>query len=166
MASRAITQVAAAAGLLLLTAALHAAGIAPAAGERPLADAEIASFLDRIQGAWQGQAVLAPIGPRPYDISFARNAAGEIEGAAEPGGATHTWTFHRDGEGLKLRFLTTFRGNREPMLLTARGEWDGTLVFRALRPEFLSVRMRVETQILVIRVFHGDRLHVEIRLRR
>ncbi|MCK7495774.1 MAG: hypothetical protein MZW92_35985 [Comamonadaceae bacterium] len=114
----------------------------------------------------RGRRVITPIGPRPYDISFASNAAGEIEGAAEPGGAIHTWTFHRDGEDLKLRFLSTFRGNRQPVLLKARGARDSAVIFQALRPEFLSVRIRAETQTLVMRVFHGDRLHVEIRLHR
>ena len=157
---------AAVAGLLLLLAALNAASMAPAADERLLDASDVSAFLDRIQGAWQGEAIVTPIGPRPYDISFAPNAAGEIEGTAEPGGATHTWSFHRDGEGLKLRFLTTFRGNRDPVLLAARSERDGEVIFQALRPEFLSVRIRAEAQTVVMRVFHGDRLHVEIRLHR
>ncbi len=97
--------VAAVAGLVLVAAAFNAASMAPAAGERALDAADVSAFLGRIQGAWQGEAIITPIGPRPYDISFAPNAAGEIEGAAEPGGAIHTWAFHRDGEDLKLRFL-------------------------------------------------------------
>lgn len=158
--------VAAVAGLVLAAAAFNAASMAPAAGERALDAADVSAFLGRIQGAWQGEAIITPIGPRPYDISFAPNAAGEIEGAAEPGGAIHTWAFHRDGEDLKLRFLSTFRGNRQPVVLKARGARDGAVIFQALRPEFLSLRIRAETKTLVMRVFHGDRLHVEIRLHR
>ncbi len=158
--------VAAVARLVLVVAAFNAASMAPAADERALDAADVSAFLGRIQGAWQGEASITPIGPRPYDISFAPNAAGEIEGAADPGGAIHTWTFHRDGEDLKLRFLSTFRGNRQPVLLKARGARDGAVIFQALRPEFLSVRIRAETQTLAMRVFHGDRLHVEIRVHR
>jgi hypothetical protein len=152
--------------LVLFLIALLVTPILPAAAEEPLDAASAAAFLERIGGAWQGQAVITPIGPRPYDIRFAHNDAGEIEGAAEPGGATHTWTFRQRDSGLTLRFLSTFRGNRQPILLTASGMSDGAVIFHALRPDFLQVRIRADAQTLVMRVFHGDRLHVEIRLQR
>jgi hypothetical protein len=158
-----VTEVA---GLVLLLGTLVTANLAPAGDERPLDAIEIGTFLARIEGAWQGQALITPIGPRPYDITFARNAAGEFEGAAEPGDATHIWAFHRNGETLELRFLSTFRGNRQPILMTAADEVDGAVIFSAVRPAFLQVRIRAESQTLMIRVFHGDRLHVEIRLHR
>ena len=152
--------------LVLFLIALLAASIVPAAAEQPLDAASAAAFLERIAGAWYGQAVITPIGPRTYDITFVRNDAGEIEGAAEPGGAIHTWAFRQRDDGLTLRFLSTFRGNRQPIRLTASGAADGAVIFRALRPDFLQVRIRAEAQTLVMQVFHGDRLHVEIRLQR
>jgi hypothetical protein len=150
----------------LWLAALVVAAIAPAAAARPLDAGRIDAFLDRIEGPWQGQAVITPIGPRPYDIDFKWNSSGELAGAAHPGSSIHYWSFHREDEDLRLRFLTTFSGNRQPILMTANDEADGALIFRALRPDFLSVRIRAEPHTLVIQVFHHERLHVEIRLRR
>ena len=154
------------AGLILMLATLALAGLAPGADAGAPDSRRINAFLAGIDGQWQGQAVITPIGPRPYDIDFARNAAGEVEGAAYPGDAIHIWTFYRQGERLRLRFLSTFRGNRQPIFLTASGEVGGTLIFHALQPDFLEIRIEAEPQALAIRVLHHQRLHVEIRLQR
>ena len=153
-------------GLAVLVAALLLANRVPAADAAPLDRSHVDAFLTRIEGEWSGVAVVTPIGPRPYDISFAPNAAGRLEGSANPGDATHTWTFYREGEGLSLRFFSTFRGNRRPIILVSTGEIDGALNFRALQPDLLQVRIGSVPQGLVIRVLHHDRLHVEIHLRR
>jgi hypothetical protein len=140
--------------------------LAPLDGSSALNNEASEAFLVRMEGEWQGEAAITPIGPRPYDIHFVRNPAGVLEGAAGPGAATHHWTFQRDGGDLILRFLSTFEGNRQPIWLKVTGEAEGALVFRAREPEFLKLHVRVGAQECLIRVFHHDRLHVEIRLRR
>jgi hypothetical protein len=139
---------------------------APAADGDGLAPGRAEAFLSDLVGEWRGEAVTTPIGARPYDISFVRTVTGEIEGSARPGGAVHRWTFGRDRDRVRLRFLTTFGGNREPLLLTASEASEQGLVFRAQRPAFLSVRFEVSAESARIRVYHGEGLHVEIRLHR
>jgi len=153
--------------LTALVIAINAlASCAAQADSPPDASDRIAAFLAAVEGKWEGKAAVTPIGPRPYDITFRRNATGDLEGSAQPGGATHVWTFRQEGRSLQLRFLSTFRGNRQPILLLLQDEVDGEWVFQAVQPVFLKVRIRIETREMVIRVLHHDRLHVEIRLRR
>lgn len=149
---------------MLILILLVLLSITPAAQAQPLDAGRIDAFLAQLEGSWQGQAVITPMGPRPYDITFQRNAQGHLEGAANPGAALHYWTFYREDQVLKLRFLSTFGGNREPIFLTATPEANGAWLFRALRPDFLTVRVSAEPQAVIIQVFHHDRLHVEIRL--
>jgi hypothetical protein len=151
---------------VLTLAVLLVRCLALAAEVEPLDASRIDAFLAELEGKWQGQAVITPIGPRPYDIAFRRNGQGHLEGAAEPGGAVHHWAFYREGQSLKLRFLSTFRGNRQPIFLTATARAGGAWIFRATKPDFLEVRVRPESQAVTIQVLHHDRLHVEIRLRR
>lgn len=125
----------------------------------------INEFLATLAGEWTGTAVTTPAGPLSYDLEFRRRADGSIEGAANPGAAIHTWTFYRQEAHLRLRFLSTFRGNRDPILLTAQGQSDdGSVVFQAERPAFLRVYVVVGETNATLRVLHGDRLHVQIRL--
>ena len=133
----------------------------------PLAASDDATaFLSALEGRWHGRAELTPIGPRPYDITFTRTPAQQVAGSAHPGDATHYWTFYADADQLHLRFLTTFAGNRDPVFLDAR-EWgnDGVL-FRAGAAPILSVRVNPLADRLLIDVFHWDKPHVAIRLKR
>lgn len=150
----------------MLLAALLLTDPVRAADSRPLAAGHIDTFLRRIEGAWRGQAAITPIGPRPYDITFTRGPTGALEGTAEPGRAIHHWSFDCADGTLKLRFTSSFRGNRQPLLLMAVGETDGALMFRAAQPDFLAVRIAAGESDVLIQVLHHDRLHVEIRLRR
>lgn len=128
---------------------------------------QIDGFLASLVGEWVGTATTTPVGPLPYDLDFSRRADGSVEGAANPGAAIHTWTFYRQGAHLRLRFLSTFRGNRDPILLTAEGETDeGAMVFQAERPPFLRVQVKIGVAKATMQVLHHDRLHVEIHLSR
>jgi hypothetical protein len=104
------------------------------------------------------------VGPRPYDIVFVSNASRQLEGAADPGAAIHYWTFQREDGTIKLRFLSTFGGNRRPLHLTATTEQDNTVIFQAMQPKFLRVHVKVLSSKTTIRIFLRGKPHVEIRL--
>src|SRR5919109_1247719 len=135
------------------------AGIQPPTTERRTA------FLEAVEGSWEGQARVTPIGPRPYDIAFVRTTPRRVEGEAHPGASIHYWTFYEEDETLKLRFLSTFGGNRQPLFLTATAEHDGVMVFHAPQPGFLAVHVRPQAEMLTIQIFLRGKPHVEIHLR-
>jgi hypothetical protein len=135
------------------------AGIQPPMTERRTA------FLAAIEGTWEGQTRVTPIGPRPYDMTLVRTAPRRVEGEAHPGASIHYWTFYEEDETLKLRFLSTFGGNRQPLFLTATAEQDGVLVFHAPQPGFLEVHVRPQAETLTIQIFLRGKPHVEIHLR-
>lgn len=153
--------------MFLVAACALSLAFSAQAQAQALRSERIDGFLAALAGEWAGTAVTTPAGALPYDLDFSRRAEGGVEGAANPGAAIHTWTFYREGAHLRLRFLSTFQGNRDPMLLTAQGEIDeGTMVFRAERPALLRVLVKIGEGDATIRVLHHERLHVEIRLSR
>jgi hypothetical protein len=135
------------------------------AGIQPLITERRTAFLAAIEGPWEGQARVTPIGPRPYDLTFMRTAPMRVEGEAHPGRSIHYWTFYEEDETLKLRFLSTFGGNRQPLFLTATAEQDGALIFHAPQPGFLEVYVRPQAQTLTIEIFLRGKPHVEIHLK-
>ena len=139
------------------------------AGERglwqPLAEHRSA-FLLALEGSWEGQARRTPIGPRPYDMTFVRSAPKQVQGEAHPGASIHYWTFYEEEATLKLRFLSTFGGNKQPLDLTAIAEHDGALVFQAPQPDFLAVHVWPQASALTIQIFLRGKAHVEIHLKR
>lgn len=138
--------------------------VSPAQGDE--AEGWIDRFLSAIEGEWIGQAETTPIGPRPYDISFTETAPGNVEGSVDTGASTHYWTFFDEAGRLRIRFLSTFGGNREPIFLDVDKRESEGIVFRAARPPLLSVRVSLSPEQLRIDVFHWDEPHVEIRLTR
>lgn len=123
-------------------------------------------FIARMQGAWDGEAVRTPVGRLPYVIDLRPTGAHRVQGYAEPGAATHYWTFDGSAGRLRLRFLTTFRGNRTPVFLVARS-WDGdAAVFEEQGSDRLRVRVEPGDTHATIRVTLRRRAHVEIHLRR
>ena len=134
--------------------------------ERPLSVEYIERFMSDISGTWRGRAVLTPVGPLPYDISFARVEDGAVEGTADPGAAIHHWRFDKHAGSVHLRFLTTFRGNNEPIELQSHTLLGNVVVFRAREPSELEVQIGPSAQDTLIRVFLRDELHVEIQLYR
>lgn len=123
-------------------------------------------FFDRLSGDWQGAAVITPVGPRPYDIRFERREPFWIYGQANPGGAIHHWGFYCEDAEFRLRFLSTFRGNRDPVLLDAIGITDTEIHFKAQNPAFLEVAVRPGDRHSVIEVLHHGERHVLIELAR
>jgi hypothetical protein len=147
--------------LSLLLPVLLAAGAegAPAAENR-------VAFLAALEGPWVGEARRTPIGPRPYNITFVRTTLGQVAGEAHPGASTHYWTFYEEEAALKLRFLSTFAGNQQPLVLTAMAEQGGRVVFQAPQPGFLEVHAQPQPDTLTIQVFLRGKSHVEIHLTR
>ncbi|MEW8507424.1 MAG: hypothetical protein AB2598_12010 [Candidatus Thiodiazotropha sp.] len=128
--------------------------------------AEIRLFFDRLNGAWQGKAMTTPIGPRPYDINFIQRGPFRIYGQANPGAAIHHWDFYCDNERFKLRFLSTFAGNREPLLLEAVRISGTRIDFKAKDPDFLELIVRMGEDHSVFEVLHAGERHVLIELQR
>ena len=124
------------------------------------------AFLTALEGIWEGQARVTPVGPRPYDITFVRTAAIRLEGQADPGASTHYWTFYEEANTLQLRFLSTFAGNRHPLWLTAIEARAETMVFRAPQPDFLDVHVTPLATTLTLHIFLRGQPHVEIYLTR
>ncbi len=147
--------------LLILPAALMADEDEPV---QPLTLEHMDAFFTELEGDWRGRAVTTPVGPRPYDIVFLRNASDQLEGAAHPGAAIHYWTFQREDGAIKLRFLTTFGGNRQPLRLKATTEQDNAVIFQATQPNFLRVHVKVLSSKATIRILLRGKPHVEIRL--
>ncbi|UCE90469.1 MAG: hypothetical protein JSW10_06575 [Pseudomonadota bacterium] len=143
-------------------------GMPLAAGEpkRALGPQDIRTFLTALRGPWQGQAVVTPRGPLPYDISFAPINTDGIGGTANPGAALHHWHFHPRGDYIELRFLTTFGGNTEPVFLRAVHLRGNTLIFNTDRRDYLSVQITPGKIATRIAVLLRNEPHVEIRLQR
>ena len=140
---------------------IPSAGLAHA---EPAPPHEIQGFLEGLVGDWRGQATRTPRGPLPYDIRFTRTPGQAVAGVADPGAALHHWVFSRSEEGLRLRFLTTFRGNTAPIWLSAGRAVAGTYQFRAEHPPHLRVRVTPHTDRVHIQVLLHGEAHVEIRL--
>ena len=136
----------------------------------PLADCQqdpgVTQFFDRLAGDWRGEALTTPVGPRPYDIRFERLEPFWIYGQADPGAAIHHWGFYCEDAELRVRFLSTFRGNRDPLLLEAVRITDTDVHFKAQSPAFLEVTVRPGDSRSVIEVLHHGERHVLIVLER
>lgn len=132
----------------------------------PLKTGDIAHFFKILGKSWQGRATHTPVGPRPYDINFKRNALGHLEGAAHPSEfSTHYWTFYQEESTLKLRFLSTFGGNTQPLFLTATKVENNTWMFSSLQPRFVEVHIKPRIQTLEILIILRGEPHVEIHLK-
>jgi hypothetical protein len=123
-------------------------------------------LLSSLLGRWSGEAVRTPAGPLPYDIHFRPLGGCAVSGAANPGAAVHSWIFYRDGGALRLRFLSSFRGNTDPLDLAGVRDPDGTVTFRAERRGYVSVRLTPGADAIGIAVALRGEPHVEIRLAR
>jgi hypothetical protein len=134
---------------------------------RSISTERIVAFLTTLEGPWEGKATTTPIGPRPYNSTFKRASPERLEGEAHPGDSViHYWTFYREDQILKLRFLSTFRGNQQPLFLTATEEKDEAIIFHTQRADFLEVRVKPSPQKVTIQIFLRGKPHVEILLTR
>lgn len=129
------------------------------------AQAAPASLVGALEGDWCGEAVRTPVGPLPYDMSFERRPDGAVAGVANPGAALHHWTFSELKDGPRLRFLTTFGGNDEPMHLVGSAQEDGYRFASAAVPG-LALTVSPVGDALDIRVRLDGQPHVAIHLER
>ncbi len=128
--------------------------------------ARAAALLGALVGAWEGEAVRTPRGVLPYDIDFRRGGDGAVAGVANPGAALHHWRFFVEQRRLRLRFLTTFGGNTQPVWLTAYEFGQDATRFRADRPAYLELRVAPSAHTVAIDVLLRGEPHVDIRLTR
>jgi hypothetical protein len=134
-------------------------------GQKELRPARHDIFLSMLAGSWKGRAVITPVGPRPYDIAFVFDDSKRLAGASRPGDvSTHYWTFFVEDNVLKLSFLSTFAGNRQPIYLKANAEEAGTWFFNTDDVHFLEVRVHPQKLTTRIQIYLRGEHHVEIEL--
>ncbi|MEA3277784.1 MAG: hypothetical protein U9Q81_21390 [Pseudomonadota bacterium] len=146
----------------LLLLGLVAAAFALESSELP-SPPPIADFLLGLTGDWEGEAYRTPQGRLPYAIRFERTAEGHVSAVANPGGALHHWTFFEEAGALRLRFLTTFGGNDEPIHLVANGSAADAFEFRSGTLEHLRVRIEPHDRMIDVDVSLHGKPHVGIR---
>lgn len=150
--------------LCLITALWCGVGAADAV--LPLPQARVEHLLGLLPGSWEGEAVETPVGPVDYDIAFEKCADHAVAGVADTGASLHYWRFGDDAGRLRVRFLSTFAGNRRSTLLLAGGIEGDSIRFYAPQRELLTLTVTPTERRLDIRVFHYGEPHVHIRLRR
>lgn len=121
-------------------------------------------ILQKLPGYWNGEAIITPVGPMDYDIIFHTCSDSTVAGVAKTGASLHYWIFIRDLETLRLRFLSTFNGNRKPIYLVSSSSGDRIIKFLTPSLKFLTLDMEHTDQMVDLRVFHNNQLHVHIRL--
>lgn len=124
------------------------------------------TYLQDLPGFWKGEAIETPVGSMSYDIFFYACSNGIIAGVAKTGASLHYWQFKPGEDNLSLRFLSTFRGNRKPILLLPRSSEGAILKYYAPEQNFLTLEITFSDPIINIQVFHHDKHHVHIRLTR
>ena len=138
-----------------------------AEGQKEVCSTRHDTFLSLLAGPWKGKATITPVGPRPYDITFVFENSKRLAGAALPGDvSTHYWTFFVENNVLKLKFLSTFAGNRQPMVLTLNAEDAGIWIFNTDDVHFLEVRVQPQKRATRIQIYLQGEHHVEIELAR
>ena len=121
-------------------------------------------WLPGLEGNWAGEAVHTPVGPAPYDIKFTRDDAGCVSGTADTGFSNHSWRFCPAGDGVKLDFLSDFRGNRDTILLEPVRMEQGKVVFKSAEITFMDVVLARADDHITIDIMHHGKLHVRIEL--
>ena len=150
--------------VLPLAVACFWVGAVKAAAEP--ADDVAGRFFEALPGIWEGRAIETPVGPVDYPVRFHVCDQGVVAGVAELKLSDHHWYFHHSGEGLKLTFLSTFRGNQEPVELVANETAGNTIWFHAPALPLLTLSVALAEPHIDIRVFHHQQPHVAIRLTR
>ncbi|MCG8426896.1 MAG: hypothetical protein MI754_06020 [Chromatiales bacterium] len=128
---------------------------------------QFSGFFQSLKGNWKGCAVKTPVGPRPYDIHFRYDEEGYLSGVADPGPVSdHHWAYQTEDGVLRLRFLSTFRGNEVPTWLSAVAKKGSTLTFRSEKVRKLKVEVTIIDTTQNIDIYLYDEPHVSIRLTR
>ena len=126
----------------------------------------IERYLQSLPGFWSGEAIETPVGSMNYDMFFHSCSNGTIAGVAKTGASLHYWQFMPDQENFRLRFLSTFGGNRRSTLLLPWASEGEKLKFYAPGLKLLTLEFTFSKRVINIRVFHHDKPHVHIRLAR
>jgi|GEM_PF-3596019 len=123
---------------------------------------QLAEFM---QGDWQGMAVKTPVGQVAYDIRFSVDKDGLV-GVADTGDSLHHWQFIEINKKLKLRFLSTFRGNTKPRYLEYSHSEKNSHYFHHHHPGYLRVKITQKVNLIELHIFLRDESHVKIELKR
>jgi hypothetical protein len=147
---------------------LLALTVAPAGAVAAVAppDDAVGSFFAALPGAWEGRAFETPVGPVDYPVRFHVCDTHVVAGVAELKVSDHYWYFRQSDDGLRLTFLSTFRGNREPTELVVSKIEDHTIWLYAPELQLLTLSLTLLEPDIEIRVFHHRKPHVAIRLTR
>ncbi len=149
-----------------LIAVLLSGSVSAATEAYPLPQERIHHFLNALLGPWDGEAVETPVGSVDYDITFQECDDGAHVGVAETGASLHYWRFFEVRGGLRLRFMSTFAGNRQSTLLLPSGIQENAIRLFAPQQEILTLNITPERSQIDIRVFHWGKPHVRIVLER
>ena len=125
---------------------------------------QINDFLNLISNDWQGSAVQTPIGPVKYNIKFSGKSQGHVTGTAFLVRSTHYWHFYQERDQLYLEFLTTFAGNKEPILFKADHYSETGVEFNSTSREGVKVIIKPQQEKMVITIVLNDKAHVKIEL--
>lgn len=121
-------------------------------------------LVSTLPGTWNGRAIETPVGPVDYAISFHACDKDVVSGIAELDVSDHHWQFWLSDGQLRLTFLSTFRGNQEPVQLVVSHAAENTIHFHAPALPLLSLSVALNERVVKIRVFHHKKPHVYIRL--
>lgn len=132
----------------------------------PLTDKTLDNFMASIQGTWNGRAIEPPVGPEDYDITFHSCNPSRIAGIAELQVSSHHWQFWRSNDELYLSFLSTFRGNQDPIQLVAKKTEGSTIHFYAPKLDLLTVTVTPFDHHIDLRIFHHHQPHVYVLLKK
>lgn len=123
-------------------------------------------FFAELPGSWDGQAIETPVGPVDYPIMFHGCEGGVIAGVADLSVSDHYWRFWRSDGDLRLTFMSTFRGNRQPVELVVADVAENMIHFHTPELALLTLSAGLIEPNLEIRVYHHQQPHVYIRLTR
>ncbi|MCG7987302.1 MAG: hypothetical protein JAY64_19960 [Candidatus Thiodiazotropha weberae] len=121
-------------------------------------------LLQSLPGFWMGEAIETPVGRMNYDIVFHTCSDGIIAGVAKTDASLHYWQFIRNQDNHRIRFLSTFIGNRIPIVLLPQPTEGRALSYYAPDLKMLTLAINHSPSIIDIRVFHHGKPHVRIQL--
>ncbi|MCU7865110.1 MAG: hypothetical protein KZQ92_14155 [Candidatus Thiodiazotropha sp. (ex Lucinoma borealis)] len=147
-----------------LTAILIGLSPISAGSESHLPGDRTEQLLQSLPGFWMGEAIETPVGRMNYDIVFHDCSDRIVAGVAKTGASLHYWQFIRSQENYRIRFLSTFMGNRIPIELLPQPIEGTALNYYAPDMKMLTLAIKHSPTVIDIRVFHHGKSHVHIQL--
>ena len=133
--------------------------------ELPSQNFDFDSLVELMQGEWRGMAVKTPVGPMEYNINYTLSDNGLI-GVADTGSSYHHWQFVNVNNKLKLKFLSTFRGNTKPRYLEYSHTKNNKHFFHHLHPDYLRIQITPGEGSIELHIILRGESHVKIELNR